>query len=97
MKVHKERLDKDISSDAAVFYNGIPCRRTVNPFSKYAPYRKWIFDEVMVLRDSNPPKKEMIEAYENAEYGEDRRPGDELAQIEQITATDRNERLSQVV
>ena len=97
MKMQKEHLDKDMSSEPAVFYNGIPCRRTVNPLSKYAPYKKWIFDEVMVLRDSNPPKKEMIEAYENAEYGEDRRSGDELAKIEQITATERNERLSQVV
>ena len=97
MKMIKERLDRDMSSEASVFYNGIPVRKTVHPLSKYAPFKKWIFDEVMVLKDSNPPYKQMIEAYETTERGEDSRSGDELAKIEQITATDRNERLSQVV
>jgi len=84
MKVLKERLDRDISSEPATFYNGIPCRRTVNPLSKYAPYKRWIFDEVMELRDSNPPKKEMVEAYESTERGEDKRPAAELEKIEQL-------------
>jgi len=88
MKMIKERLDKDISSDAAVFYNGIPCRRTVNPLSKYAPYKKWIFDEVMELRDSNPPKKEMIEAYESIERGEEKRSFTELEKIAELRIKD---------
>ena len=88
MKMHRERLDKDIASDAAVFYNGIPCRRTVNPLSKYAPYKNWIFDEAMVLRDANPPMKQMIESYEIIELGEDKRPDSELERISKLKAKD---------
>jgi len=92
MKTHKERLDRDGFGSAAVFYNGIPCRLTVNALSKYAPYQKWIFSEVMELRDANPPFKQMIEAYEITEHGEDKRPGTELEKIAELKAKDEERR-----
>ena len=92
MKMHKEHLDKDVSSDLATFYNGIPVRRTVSPISKYAVYRRWIFDEVMVLKDANPPFKQMVEAYEITQRGEDKRPATELEKIEELKAKDEEHR-----
>lgn len=88
MKMIRERLDKDISSFPETFYNGIPVRLTVSPISKYAPYRKWIFDEVMELKDANPPYKTMVETYEMTEHGEDERPAAELEKIAELKAKD---------
>ena len=86
MKTHKERLDRDGFGSAAVFYNGIPCRLTVNALSKYAPYKKWIFSEVMELRDGNPPYKQMVETYEITQHGEDKRNVIELEKIAELKA-----------
>ena len=88
MKMHKERLDSDILSEASVFYNGIPCRLTVYALSKYAVYRKWIFDEVMELRDGNPPYKQIVESFEIVEHGEDKRPATELEKIAELKVKD---------
>lgn len=86
MKMHKERLDHYQASDATAFYNGIPCRLTVDPLSKYAPFKNWIFSEVMVLKDVNPPYKTMAETYEIVQSGENQRPATELREIERLKA-----------
>ena len=92
IKMHKERLDRDGFGSAAVFHNGIPVRLTVHALSKYAPYRKWIFDEAMVLKDANPPYKTMVESYEIVQRGEDKRPATELARIAELKAKDEERR-----
>lgn len=84
IKMHKEHLDKDVSSMPATFYNGLPVRRTVNPLSKYASWKNWIFSEVMELKDANPPYKTMVESFEMTEHGEGKRPATELEKIEQL-------------
>jgi len=84
MKMIKERLDHDMLSEASIFYNGIPVRRTVHALSKYAPYKKWFFSEVMELKDVNPPYRTMAETYEITEHGESKRPAAELEKIEQL-------------
>lgn len=86
MKKHAERLDHHRVSDAVVFHNGFPFRVTVSPLSKYAPYRKWIFEEVMELKDANPPRNQMAEYFEIIQRGEDKRPASELEKIEQLKA-----------
>ena len=88
MKAHAERLDRDGFGSAAVFHNGIPVRITVSPLSRYAPFKKWIFDEELVMKDSNPPFKIMVKAYESTEYGADKRPVDELQRIAELRAKD---------
>lgn len=88
LKMHKERLDHDMLSEASVFYNRIPVRRTVHPLSKYAPFKNWIFSEVMKLKDANPPYKTMVESYEITQHGEDKRPATELERIEGLKKKD---------
>lgn len=84
MKKHAERLDRDLFGDARVFHNSIPVRISVHALSKYAPYRKWIFEEVMELKDANPPRNQMAEYFEIIQRGEDKRPAAELEKIEQL-------------
>jgi hypothetical protein len=86
MKVHKERLDHYQAADASVFYNGIPCRLTVDPLSKYAPFKNWIFSEVMELKELDPLTKQVIETYEITQHGEGKRPAGELEKIEKLKA-----------
>ena len=85
LKIHKLHLDRDVSSEPATFYNGIPQRITVHPLSKYAPFKRWIFDEAEVLKDGNPPYGgAMVKTYELVECGEDERPGTELEKIAEL-------------
>ena len=84
MKVLKERLDKDISSFPTTFYNGIPQRISVHPLSRYAPFKRWIFDEAPAQKDKNPFGGGMEKTYETTERGEDKRPAAELEKIEQL-------------
>lgn len=87
----------DTGFGTTTILSSIPARRRVAENSKYAKFKKWIFIEEVETRKLDP-KLEAMEFYEiGVGHGEDRRSGDELAKIEQITATDRNERLSQVV
>lgn len=92
MKMHKERLDHYQAADAIVFHNGIPVRLTVDPLSKYAAYRKWIFSEVMELKDANPPYKTMVEYYEITQHGEEKRSADELQRIAELKKKDEERR-----
>ena len=88
MKAHAERLDRDGFGSAAVFYNGIPVRISVHALSKYAPYKNWVFSEAMVLRDANPPYKQMVEYYEITRHGEGKRPATELEKIAELKVKD---------
>lgn len=89
IKIYQPHLEGDVISGARTFYNGLPVRITVSPLSRYAPFRKWIFDEVMVLKkEAYPPFKQVIEAYEATEHGEDKRPANELAKIAELKAKD---------
>lgn len=92
MKLIKLHLDESMTTFPATFYNGIPCRITVNPLSKYASFKRWIFDEELVTKDSNPPFKQMTEAYEMTERGEDKRPRHELEKIEALKTKDEERR-----
>jgi hypothetical protein len=92
MKMHKERLDSDMLSEASVFYNGIPVRLTVDPLSKYAPFKNWFFDETMVTKDANAPYKTMAESYEITQHCEGKRPAAELEKIAELKVKDEERR-----
>lgn len=92
MKVHKERLDHYQAADASVFYNGIPVRLTVDPLSKYAPFKNWFFSETMKLKELDPLTKQMIETYEITQHGEDKRPANELQKIAELEKKDEERR-----
>jgi len=92
MNIHKERLDCHQAADATAFYNGIPVRLTVDPLSKYAGFKKWFFDEVMELKDANPPYKTMVEIYEITQHGEEKRSADELQRIAELKKKDEERR-----
>jgi len=74
------------------FYNGIPQRISVHPLSRYAPFKRWIFDEALVLKDGNPPFKNMKEVYEMTERGEQKRTPAELEKIAELKAKDEERR-----
>jgi hypothetical protein len=92
LKIHKLHLDRDVSSFPATFYNGIPVRISVHPLSKYAPFKKWIFDEAPAQKDGNPPFKNMKEVYEMTERGEQKRTPAELEKIAELKAKDEERR-----
>ncbi|MCK4819846.1 hypothetical protein KA005_29040 [bacterium] len=73
-----------LSTMATTLYNGIPMRITVDPLSKYAEWKKWIFDEELILKDVDPPFKNMKEVYEATEHGEDKRGTAELEKIAEL-------------
>lgn len=80
MKMIKERLDRDPSSEATIFYNGIPSRKSVNPLSKYASYKRWFFSEERI---QNPSYKQ-IETCELIQYGTNIRSINELEKIAEL-------------
>ena len=80
MKMIKERLDRDPSSEATIFYNGIPSRKTVDPLSKYASYKRWFFSEERI---QNPSYKQ-IETCELIQYGTNIRSINELEKIAEL-------------
>jgi hypothetical protein len=91
-KLQIYNLCLDRSGFSATFYNGIPVRITVHPLSRYAPFKKWIFDEAEVLKDKNPFGGGMEKTYETTERGEDKRPAAELEKIEQLKKKDEERR-----
>lgn len=80
-------------------YSGIPGRRVVPPCSKYAPFKKWIFDEVEnTSRIFDPITNKPMSTFSiGSGHGEDKRTGEELEKVEHITALDKQERLAQVI
>ena len=73
-----------LSTMAVNLPNKIPMRISVDPLSKYAPFENYFFDEKLVLKDVNPPFKTMKKVYESTEYGQKKRPTDELAKIAEL-------------
>jgi len=88
MKLIKLHLDRGFSSEPTTFYNGLPHRMSVDPLSKYAPYKNWIFDEAPVQKDKNPFGGAMVEEFEMIERGEDKRSATELEKIAELKAKD---------
>ena len=84
LQIYKLHLDRGMSSIPATFYNGIPQRISVHPLSRYAPFKRWIFDEAPAQKDKNPFGGGMEKTYETTERGEDKRPAAELEKIEQL-------------
>ena len=92
MKMLKERLDRSTSTSPTTFYNGIPCRISVNPLSKYAPFKNWIFDEAPAQKDKNPFGGAMVKEFEMTERGEDKRSAIELEKIAELKKKDEERR-----
>jgi len=90
MKLIRERLDRDSSVLASIFLNGIPVRKSVNPLSKYAEFKNWIFSE-QPIQDSNPSKQ--IKCSSIVQYGENERPPNELARIDELKEAEKRSRL----
>jgi hypothetical protein len=90
--MHKELLDRSLSSDASVFQSGIPVRISVHALSKYAPFKNWFFDEAMELKNTNPPYS-VVETYEITQHGEEKRPADELQRIAELKKKDEERKL----
>ena len=88
MKIYQLHLDRDLSTSARVFYAGIPVRLTVDPLSRYAGWKRWIFDEELILKDVNPPFKNMKQVYQSTERGEGKRSATELERIVELKAKD---------
>ncbi len=92
LKIYQLHLDRGVSSFPATFYNGIPVRISVHPLSKYAPFKKWIFDEAPAQKDKNPFGGGMEKTFETTEHGENKRPAAELEKIEQLRKEDEERR-----
>ena len=92
MKLIKLHLDRGFSSEPTTFYNGLPHRMSVDPLSKYAPYKNWIFDEAPVQKDKNPFGGAMVEEFEMIERGEDKRSATELEKIAELKKKDEERR-----
>jgi len=93
-RTHGFQLD-----NPTTIFNMIPARRVVPPCSKYAPFRKWIFDEVATsARLVDPLTNRAMTSFQiGSGHGEDRRTGNDLAKIEEITERDKRERLAQII
>ncbi len=80
-------------------YSGIPGRRVVPLCSKYAPWKKWIFEETATsARLVDPFTGKGLSRYEiGSGHGENPRTGEELEKVQEITARDKQERLAQVI
>lgn len=80
-------------------YSGIPGRRVVPPCSKYAPFKRWIFDEAEnTSRIFDPITNKAMSTFTiGSGHGENPRTGEELEKVEEITARDKQERLAQVI
>jgi hypothetical protein len=88
-----QTMQLGLSTMAVSLPNKIPMRISVDPLSKNAPYENYFFDEQLVLKDADPPFKNMKEVYESTEYGGRKRPADELQKIAELKEKDEERRL----
>ena len=91
MKILRERLDRE-AGEARVFHNGIPIRITVHPLSRYAPFKNWIFEEVLAQKDKNPYGGALMQEFEMIGRGEGKRSATELEKIAELKVKDEERR-----